>query len=88
MTGQYERLRAGGPSRVRPYLSIAMPLNMGSGQVAIRHGLRGPSYSVVSACASGGDAIGSALDLLRAGRADAVVAGGAEAAINPLTMAR
>jgi len=86
-TDQHERLRTGGPGRVRPYLAIALPLNMAGGQVAIRHGLRGPNYSVVSACASATDAIGSALDLIRAGRADVVVAGGAEAAVNPLTIA-
>ncbi|MGH6718214.1 MAG: beta-ketoacyl-[acyl-carrier-protein] synthase family protein, partial [Alphaproteobacteria bacterium] len=87
MTDQFARLRDGGPGRVRPYLSIALPLNMGGGQVAIRHGLRGPSFSVVSACASAGDGIGAALDLIRAGRADVMLAGGAEAAINPLTVA-
>ncbi|MGH8899391.1 MAG: hypothetical protein ACRDZ4_20780 [Egibacteraceae bacterium] len=42
-TDQHARLLDGGPERVRPYLSIALPLNMGGGQVAIRHGLRGPS---------------------------------------------
>jgi 3-oxoacyl-[acyl-carrier-protein] synthase II len=87
MTDQFTRLLEQGPDRVRPYLAIAMPLNMGGGQVAIRHNLQGPSYSVVSACASGGDAIGSALDLIRAGRADVVVTGGSEAAVNPLTIA-
>lgn len=87
MTEQYRRLLEKGPDRVRPFLAIAMPLNMGGGQAAIRHGLQGPTFSVVSACASGGDAIGSALDLIRAGRADVVVAGGAEAAVNPLTVA-
>lgn len=87
LTAQHRRLLDGGPGRVRPYLSIAMPVNMAGGQVAIRHGLRGPTFSVVSACASAADALGVALDLLRAGRADVVVAGGAEAAINPLTLA-
>ncbi len=87
MTDQYQRLLEKGPGRVRPFLAIALPLNMGGGQAAIRHGLQGPSFSVVSACASGGDAIGSALDLIRAGRADVVIAGGAEAAVNPLTVA-
>lgn len=84
---QHDRLRTGGPGRVRPYLSIALPLNMGAGQVAIRHGLQGPAMAVVSACASSGDAIGVALDSIRAGRADVVVAGGAEAAITQVTMA-
>jgi 3-oxoacyl-[acyl-carrier-protein] synthase II len=86
-TDQHQRLLTHGPDRVRPYLTIAMPLNMASGQAAIRHGLQGPSYSVVSACASATDGIGAALDLVRAGRADVVVAGGSEAAINPLTVA-
>lgn len=87
MTDQYERLLRSGPDRVRPYASIALPLNMAAGQVATRHGLRGPAHAVVSACASAGDGIGAALDLIRAGRADVVVAGGAEAAVNPLPIA-
>ncbi|WP_108668193.1 beta-ketoacyl-[acyl-carrier-protein] synthase family protein [Euzebya rosea] len=87
LTSQHQRLIDGGPGRVRPYLSIAMPLNMAAGQVAMRHGLRGPASAVVSACASAADAIGSGLDLLRAGRADVAVVGGAEAAVNSLTMA-
>lgn len=87
MTTQYDKLREGGPQKVRPFLAIAMPLNMGGGQVAIRHNLQGPAFSPVSACASGTDAIGVGLDMLRSGRADVVVAGGAEAAINPLMLA-
>lgn len=87
MEEQHERLRTGGPDRVRPYAPVALPANMASGQIAIRHGLRGPSYAVVSACASAGDAIGTGLDLIRSGRADVVVAGGAEAAITPLMIA-
>lgn len=87
MMTQHERLLSGGPRRVRPFFAIAMPTNMLSGQVAIRHGLRGPSFSVVSACASATDAIGVGLDMIRAGRADIVLAGGSEATINPLTMA-
>jgi 3-oxoacyl-[acyl-carrier-protein] synthase II len=87
ITEEHRKLLESGPSKVRPYLAIALPLNMGGGQVAIRHGLQGPSFSVVSACASGGDAIGVALDLMRAGRADVVLAGGAEAAVNPIMLA-
>lgn len=87
ITTQHQRLLESGPDRVRPFLSIAMPSNMAAGQIAIRHGLRGPSSAVSSACASGADAIGHALDLIRSGRADVVVTGGAEAAINPLTIA-
>jgi 3-oxoacyl-[acyl-carrier-protein] synthase II len=87
MTREHEKLLAGGPSKVRPYLAIALPPNMGTGQVAMRHGIRGITFSVVSACATGGDAIGTALDMIRLGRADVILAGGAEAAINPITIA-
>lgn len=87
LTEQHARLLSDGPSRVRPFFTVAMPLNMGSARVAIRYGLRGPSFAVVSACASATDALGVALDLIRAGRADVVVAGGAEATVNPLIMA-
>lgn len=87
MTSQYQRLLEKGPNQVRPFMAIAMPLNMGGGQVAIRHNLQGPAFSPVSACASGTDALGVALDMLRCGRADVIVAGGAEAAVNPLVLA-
>ncbi|MGI9016385.1 MAG: beta-ketoacyl-ACP synthase II [Euzebya sp.] len=87
ITQQHQRLLEQGPSRVRPYLAIAMPLNMAAGQIAIRHGLRGPVSAVVSACASATDAIGAAVDQIRAGRADIMLAGGSEAAITALTMA-
>lgn len=84
---QLERLGTGGPRRVRPYLPVAQPASMAGGQLAIRHGLGGPTYAVTSACASAGDAIGTALDLIRSGRADVMLAGGAEAAITPLMLA-
>lgn len=87
MTTQHERLVIDGPDRVSPYLAVAMPLNLGGGQVAIRHGLRGHVVSPVSACASAADALLLARDLLLLDRADVVVAGGAEASIDPLTMA-
>lgn len=84
---QHDRLSGGGPARVRPYLPVAVPVNMAGAQLALRHGLRGPSFAVVSACASGTDALGIAGDLIRSGRADVAVAGGAEAAITPLQIA-
>ena len=87
LTEQTARLIAGGPRMVRPFLTIAMPSDMASGQAAIRHGLRGPSFAVLSACASGSDAIGVGLDLIRSGRADVVVAGGAEATLIPVCVA-
>ncbi len=84
---QHTRMIQRGPDRVRPYFTIAAPVNMAGGQIAIRHGLQGPVTAVVSACASAADAIGYGLDLIRSGRADIVLAGGSEAAITPLMMA-
>ena len=56
--------------------------NEAAGNIAIRFGIKGPVQTAVTACASGSDAIGQALDMIRAGRADVVVAGGTEAAIS------
>jgi 3-oxoacyl-[acyl-carrier-protein] synthase II len=61
--------------------------NAGSGMVAMRHGLRGQSYSVASACAAGAHAIGAATRMIQAGDADAVVTGGAEAPLTGLARA-
>ncbi len=78
---------ARGPKRVSPFLVPMMLPDMASGQVSMAIGARGPNFSTVSACASGGDAIGQAQSLLRMGVADAVVAGGTEAAICPIGVA-
>jgi 3-oxoacyl-[acyl-carrier-protein] synthase II len=80
-------LRDRGPERVSP---LAIPLIMGNaaaGLVAMRHGLRGPVFGVMSACASGSHAIGEAMRMIRSGEAKAVVAGGAEATLTPLAKA-
>lgn len=82
-----ETLRVRGPGRVSP---LAIPLIMGnaaSGLLAMRHGLRGPVFGVVSACASGTHAIGAAARAIQAGDAEAVVTGGAEATLTPLAKA-
>lgn len=76
-----------GPSRVSPHLVALMIPNMAAGQVAMRLGITGPNDCTVTACAASGHAIARAVDLLRAGRVDVVLAGGAEAAITPLTIA-
>ena len=85
--GSCETLRGRGPERVSP---LSIPLIMGnaaSGLLAIRHGLRGPVFGVMSACASGTHAIGAAAQMIEAGDADAVLAGGAEATLTPLATA-
>jgi 3-oxoacyl-[acyl-carrier-protein] synthase II len=77
-------LQEKGPSRISPFLVPMMLPDMASGQVSIMLGARGPNYSTVSACSSGADAIGQALEVIQQGDADVVLAGGAEAAICPI----
>ncbi|MGZ4204783.1 MAG: beta-ketoacyl-ACP synthase II [Actinomycetota bacterium] len=84
---QTRTLAERGPSRVSPHLVALMIPNMAAGQVAMRLGITGPNDCTVTACAASGHAIARAVDLIRAGRADVVLAGGAESAITPLTVA-
>lgn len=81
---QHSNLVEKGPRRISPFFIPMMIPNMPAGQVSIMLDLRGPSYSVVSACATGGNCIGSAFDAIRLGQADVMLAGGTEAAVTPL----
>ena len=76
-----------GEGRVSPFFIPMMISNMGAAHVAIKYGLRGINYNVVSACASGSHAIGDAFRQIQYGSCDAIIAGGAEAAITPLSLA-
>lgn len=76
-----------GPSRVSPFFVPMLIADMASGQVSIMTGARGPNSAVVTACATGSHAIGDATEIIRRGDADAMIAGGAEAAVRPLAMA-
>jgi len=76
-----------GPRRVSPFFIPATIINLASGQVAIRTGARGPNQSAVSACASGAHAIGDAFKVIQRGDADAMIAGGTEAALCMLGVA-
>lgn len=76
-----------GPGRISPHLVSMMIPNMASAQIAMRLGITGPSDCTVTACAASGHAIARAVDLIRSGSTDVVIAGGAEAAITPLTLA-
>ncbi len=73
-------LQARGPSRISPFFIPMSLINLISGHVAIRFGLKGPNHAVVTACATGTHAIGDAARMIRRGEADAMLAGGAEAA--------
>jgi 3-oxoacyl-[acyl-carrier-protein] synthase II len=73
-----------GPGRLSPFFVPMIICDIAGAWVAMQHGLRGPNHAVVSACATGNDNLMSALDSIRAGRADIILAGGAECAITPL----
>ena len=84
---QSEKLFTKGPSKVSPFF-IPMDIpNMSAGQIAISLGLKGPCTCIVTACASGTNCIGDALRTIQYGDADVMLAGGAEAAINPMAIA-
>lgn len=76
-----------GPDRVSPFFVPMFIPDIAAGIVSIRYGLKGPNFCTVSACASSAHAIGTSFDLIRSGRADCIVAGGAEAAITGLAIA-
>jgi 3-oxoacyl-[acyl-carrier-protein] synthase II len=80
----HQTLLERGPGKISPYFMPAMLANLAPGQVSMRFGFKGPSYTHTSACASGAHAIADALRLIRAGEIDAAIAGGAEAGVTPI----
>jgi 3-oxoacyl-[acyl-carrier-protein] synthase II len=76
-----------GPLRVSPFMVSMMLPDASAGQIAIQFGIRGPNMAVVTACASSANAIGEAAAIIRRGQAEAMVAGGSEAAIVPISLA-
>ena len=75
---------ARGARRISPFFVPASLINLISGQLSIMHGLKGPSYAVVSACTTGLHSIGDAARLILYGDADVMIAGGAESTVSPL----
>ncbi len=84
---QMEVFRERGPARVSPFLVPMMLPDSAAGMIAIAVGARGPNMAVVTACATGTNAVGEAAEVIRRGQADAMLAGGSEAAIIPIAMA-
>ena len=84
---QFKVMFEKGPNRISPFLVPACIPDMAAGQVSIRYGARGPNYNTVSACASGADAIGTALEVIRRGDARAMITGGSDACVTRMGLA-
>lgn len=84
---EFEKLAAGGPTRVSPFFIPKTIPNMASGEISIQFGFNGPNFAVSSACATANNAFGEALRHLRYGDCDVAIAGGTEAAITRLGIA-
>lgn len=83
----YRKMLEKGPDRVSPFMVPKLMCNAAAGNIAIRWGIKGPNSAVVTACASGGHAIGHAAEMIRHNVCDVMITGGSEAALTPLGMA-
>jgi 3-oxoacyl-[acyl-carrier-protein] synthase II len=81
---EHEALLKGGPRRISPFFIPASIVNLAAGWVSIRTGAKGPNSATCTACTSGAHAIGDSFRLIQHGDADAMIAGGSEAAVTPL----
>lgn len=84
---EHTKLLEKGPKRVSPFLIPMIISNIAAGSIAIKYGAKGMCTSVVTACATGTNAIGDAFHLIQDGRADIIIAGGAEGSVTPLALA-
>lgn len=82
----HKKLLESGPSRMPPMTVPLMIMNEAAGNIAMRLGVHGPALTIATACASGTDALGHALDMIRSGRAEVVITGGTEAAVTEFAM--
>ncbi len=84
---EHSKLIAGGPRKVSPFFIPASIVNLASGHVSIRWGAKGPNSATATACTSGAHAVGDSYRLIQHDDADAMICGGAEAAITPMSVA-
>ena len=84
---EHDKLLASGPDRVSPFFIVSAIVNLASGNVSIRHGAKGPNSATATACAAGAHAIGDSFRMIERGDADAMICGGAESAITPMSIA-
>ncbi|HEY7347526.1 MAG TPA: beta-ketoacyl-ACP synthase II [Ktedonobacterales bacterium] len=87
MHEQFKLLFDRGPDRISPFFSTMTPIDLAAGFISITLGLGGPNFAIVSACSTGAHAIGEAYETIRRGDARIMIAGGAEAAIQPVSIA-
>ncbi len=81
---EHRALLEGGPRKISPFFIPSAIINLASGQVSIRFGAKGPNSATCTACSASAHAIGDAFEIIRRGDADAMIAGGSEAAITPM----
>ena len=84
---EHTKLLQGGPGKVSPFFIPSTIVNLAAGNVSIRFGAKGPNSATATACASGAHAIGDAFKIIQRGDADAMICGGAEGAITPMSVA-
>lgn len=84
---EHEKLLNSGPSRVSPFFIVSAIVNLAAGNVSIRHGAKGPNSATATACAAGAHAIGDSFRIIERGDADAMICGGTESAITPMSVA-
>jgi 3-oxoacyl-[acyl-carrier-protein] synthase II len=85
---EHAKLLASGPDRVSPFFITATIANLAAGQISIRYGAAGPNLTCATACTTGAHSIGEAFRLIQRGDADAMICGGSEAAVTPLSVFR